>query len=71
MHWRLFILSIQFLICIDIHASINEEKFINKIEIILTESKINKGDFSLSLQKLIVIILSYQLIVRNNVILHH
>ena len=51
MHWRLFILSIQFLICNDIHASINEEKFINKIDFILTESKINKGDFSLSLQK--------------------
>ena len=51
MHWRLFILSIQFLICNDIHASVNEEKFINKIDVILTESKINKDDFSLSLQK--------------------
>ena len=50
MHWRLFILSIQFLICNDIHASINEE-FINKIDFILTESKINKDDFSLSLKK--------------------
>lgn len=50
MHWRLFILSIQFLLCVDIQASINEEKFINKIDTILTENKINKGDFSLSLQ---------------------
>ncbi len=51
MHWRLFILSIQFLVCTNIHASISEEKFISKIDTILTESKINKGDFSLSLQK--------------------